>query len=370
MPNVGQLAEFLERFAPVSLAESWDNVGLLVGDRNAPVSRLMTCLTVTPSTAREAIERGARMIVTHHPVLFRPVQKLTADDPAGRIMLDLIRAGISIYSPHTAFDGTVGGINEMICARLGLTATVPLRPAEEPRRCKIAVFVPPSDLEHVSQAMFQAGAGVIGEYRECSFRVAGRGTFFGSEQSHPAVGERGRRQEVEEWRLEVICPDSALSDVVRALRSAHSYEEPAYDVYPLAPASAASGAGRVGDLALPDSLGGFAHRVQAALDSPLVQVVGPPDRQVARIAIACGSGSEFLAGAARTGCDALVTGEASYHRLLEAEALEIGLILAGHHATERLGVESLAEKLRTGFPGLEVWASAEEHEPAWPLPVR
>ena len=367
MLTVDQLAQFLERFAPRRLAESWDNVGLLIGDRSRPVARVMTCLTVTPTTAREAIDRAAALIVTHHPLLYRPVQQLTADDPQGRMLLELIRAEVAVYCPHTAFDSTTGGINDQIAERLGLASHGPLRSAAGQAKSKLVVFVPSGDLERVSRAMFDAGAGVIGEYRECSFRVAGRGTFFGSEQSHPTLGRAGRREEVDEWRLEVVCPTASVPRVVAALRAAHSYEEPAYDIYPLASEPGRAGAGRYGDLPAATPLEELARQVQAAVSSHLVQVVGPRDRNIRRVAIACGSGSEFLPDALAAGCDALVTGEAGFHRLLEAEANGLALVLAGHFATERFAVETLANRLRGEFQELDIWASETEREPSWVL---
>jgi dinuclear metal center YbgI/SA1388 family protein len=365
MMTVSKIVSFLDGFAPKSLAESWDNVGLLIGDRSREVSRLMTCLTVTPTTAREATQRHAELIVTHHPVLFRPVQRLTADEPHGRMLLELIQAGVAVYSVHTAFDGTAGGINEQLAARLGLTAGKPLRPAAAPANCKLAVFVPDGDMERVSRAIFDAGAGVIGEYRECSFRVAGRGTFFGSDQSNPTIGHAGRHEQVDEWRLEVVCPQTIVPRVVAAMRGAHSYEEPAYDIYALEVSRSGIGAGRYGELPTATTLGEFAVRVRSAIASPLVQVVGPRERSIHRVALACGSGSEFLADALAAGCDTLVTGEASFHRLLEAEANGIALVLAGHYATERFAVETLAQRVRGEFGGLEVWASETEREPEW-----
>lgn len=367
MTTVGHIVAYLDRFAPKCLSEDWDNVGLLIGDRGAAVSRVMTCLTVTPTSAREAIDRGAQLIVTHHPVLFRPVQRLTADDPLGRMLLELVRTGVAVYSPHTAFDSTVGGINEMLADRIGLNGCRPLRPSTNSARVKLVVFVPEGDLEKVSRAMFDAGAGVIGEYRECSFRVAGRGTFFGSEATNPTVGQAGRREDVDEWRLEVVCPQSAVAQIVAAMSATHSYEEPAYDLYPLASEPGHTGAGRCGELPNSMSLEAFAILVRTALGSPLVQVVGPRDRLIQRVAVACGSGSEFLSDASAQSCDVLVTGEASFHRLLEAEATGVAVILAGHFATERFAVERLAEKLSGEFAGLEAWASTTESEPAWVL---
>jgi dinuclear metal center YbgI/SA1388 family protein len=364
MTTVGDISRFLDDFAPKALAEPWDNVGLLIGDRALSVQSVMTCLTVTPTTAQEAIQRNVNLIVTHHPVLFRPVQRLTSDDVQGHMLWNLIRAGIAVYSPHTAFDSTAGGINEMLAARLGVTDCIPLRPGQA-GRAKIVVFVPQGDLEKVSRAMFGAGAGIIGEYRECSFRVAGRGTFFGSSVTQPAVGQPGRREEVDEWRLEVVCPTALIHNAVSAMRQAHSYEEPAFDIYPLDPAPSQVGAARYGSLAAQVTLVEFTNRVLSAIPASQVQVIGPRDRLIRRVAVACGAGSEFLSDAIAAGCDVLVTGEASFHRQLEAESTGIALVVAGHFATERFAVEELAGKIRQAFSDIEVWASQTERDPSW-----
>src|SRR5262245_25707096 len=241
MPTIASVIQFLGELAPPSLAADWDNVGLLLGDRAAAVQRIMTCLTVTPESAAEAVESNVQLIVTHHPILFRPTQRLTSDTPEGRTLLTLVRADVAVYSPHTAYDNTRDGINDALARRLGLTDIAPLRARDGAQECKVVVFVPDSDLARVSDALFAAGAGNIGQYSQCSFRLAGTGTFFGSDATKPTVGEKGRREEVNEWRLEAVCPEAAVEQVVAALRKAHSYEEPAYDVYPLRPGAAPGG---------------------------------------------------------------------------------------------------------------------------------
>ena len=218
MPTVANVIAFLEEFAPTSLAADWDNVGLLLGDRQTPVERIMTCLTVTPESAAEAVQAKAHLIVTHHPILFRPIKRLTTANAEGRMVLSLVRGGVAVYSPHTAFDNTCGGINDAIARRLGLTEVASLRRGEGPRQCKVVVFVPDKDLAQVSDALFAAGAGHIGEYSQCSFRFAGTGTFFGSDASNPTIGQKGRREDVSEWRLEVVCPESSVEAVIAAMR--------------------------------------------------------------------------------------------------------------------------------------------------------
>ena len=364
MRTVAAIVEFLERFAPPDLAADWDNVGLLLGDGAASVLRIMTCLTLTPDVAEEAVASEVGLVVTHHPILFRPVQRLTASRPEGRMLLALARAGVAVYSPHTALDNTTGGINDGLARRLGLTDVGPLRRREEVRQCKVVVFVPDAALARVADAMFAAGAGHIGQYSECSFRLAGTGTFYGSEATNPVVGQKGRREEISEWRLEAVCPEGAVERVVAAIRASHPYEEPAYDIYPLHPTTAAVGEGRIGKLPRPTTLGELAEAVKAGLNAAAVQAVGEPGRTVERVAVVCGAGGEFLGDALRARADVLLTGEMRFHDYLAARAEGLALCLPGHYATERPGIEDLAERLRAEWPELEVWASRRECDPS------
>jgi dinuclear metal center YbgI/SA1388 family protein len=369
MITVATVMEFLNQFAPPLLAADWDNVGLLLGDTAGPVRKVMTCLTVTPETAGEAVASGAELIVTHHPILFRPVRRLTAATPEGRMLLSLARAGVAVYSPHTAFDNTTGGINDLLARRLGLTELAPLRRSGEEQQYKIVVFVPDNDLARVSDALFAAGAGHIGQYSECSFRLAGTGTFFGSAATHPTIGQKGRREEVNEWRLEVVCPEASLKEALHALRRAHSYEEPAYDVYMLRPAPGLPGEGRVGKLPVPVSLSALARSVQRALSAGAVQIIGDPQRVVERLAVVCGAGGEFHADVQRAGADVLLTGELRFHDGLAAKAEGLAVVLAGHYASERFGIEELAARLQAQWPELHVWPAQTENDPvSWVAP--
>jgi dinuclear metal center YbgI/SA1388 family protein len=379
MTTVSEVAAWLEQLAPSHLAESWDNVGLLWGDPAAEVDRVMTCLTVTPETAAEAIKEQASMMISHHPVLFHAVKQIRADRAETGHLWKLARAGIAIASPHTAFDNTRNGINDILCRRLGLLEVSPLRPmatsgssaagGSRPRSFKVVVFTPESDREAVVAGAFEAGAGHIGAYRECSFAMAGQGTFFGTEATDPAVGEKGRRETVQEMRLEVVCPAEKLPGVLESIRAHHSYEEPAIDVYPLHEippvlgATAVAGTGRIGRFVEPRSLAEFAAFAGRALGRIAVLMVGDPNRQVLRVAVACGAGDDFLKDAAAARADVLLTGEARFHRGIEAEALGIALITAGHYVTERLGIEDLAQRIAINFPGLTVWPSRSERDP-------
>lgn len=363
--TVADLLAWMDRFAPPDLAESWDNVGLLLGDPASRVERVMTCLTVTARTAAEAIERGAGAIVSHHPILFRGAKALRADRPETGFLLGLARAGVAVLSPHTSFDNTEGGINDGLARRFELTDVAPLRPRPPADWFKLVVFAPVAEREAILASAFEAGAGRLGEYAECSFTAEGVGTFRGSAAAHPTIGRAGGpREAVAEVRLELLCPGDRRRAVLAAVRAAHSYEEPAIDLIRIETTTpTARGAGRIGTLPRPEPLGEFSRRVGSLLPAPGLQFVGDPGRLVRRVAICCGAGDDFLPDAHRLKADLLVTGEARFHRALEAEGLGMGLIVAGHHATERPGVEDLASRLAAEFPWVEVWPSRTEADP-------
>lgn len=360
--TVADVIATLEGIAPPQLAASWDNVGLLLGDRQSNVTRILTCLTLTEIVAKEAIAGGYQLVVTHHPILFRGVKRITAVSAEGRSIIGLIQAGVAVYSPHTSFDDGPGGINEQLAAGLGVGNLRPLRkaPFEE---CKLVVFVPENDLTKVSDAMFAAGAGIIGKYRECSFRSAGTGTFFGGESSNPTIGEKGRREEVSEWRVEIVCPKLLIDNVVAALRAAHSYEVPAFDVYPMLPTTSGIGSGRVGELARPTKLADLASTLKAFLKVSMVQAVGDPAKLVGRVAIACGAAGDYLDDARQANADLFVTGEMRFHDYLAAQSANIALLLPGHYASERFAVENLATWLTQKLPGASASASVRECDP-------
>jgi dinuclear metal center YbgI/SA1388 family protein len=363
MVTVADVVRLLDALVVPARPAPWDNVGLILGQRFAPVERVLTCLTVTPEVVSEAVGMRANLIVTHHPMLFRPVQKLTDATPEGQMVLDLLRAGIAVYSPHTSFDNCTGGINDQLAKLIDLQDVRPLRPADGEKRVKVIVFVPEGDIAKVADAMFGAGAGQIGQYCECSFRSSGIGTFFGSEDTNPSVGQIGRREEVAEWRLEVICPDARVEAVISAMRTAHSYEEPAFDVVPLRSLQSDLGEGRIGRLPAPISLAELASQIRSGLSCGPVQVIGRLEKTIQRVAIACGAGGEFLEEAIAAGSDALFTGEMRFHDYLRAKVTSTGVVLPGHFATERIGCEWLVSYISTKTPQIQAVSSHAETDP-------
>lgn len=365
VPTVRHVIEVLERIASPYLAATWDNIGLLLGSPEMDAGRILTCLTLTSDVAQEAIETNAQLIVTHHPVLFKPVQKLTTQSVEGAILWNLARAGISVYSPHTAWDDAPTGINQQLAERLGLHAIQPLRVKPLSAALKIVTFVPENSLEIVAEAIWQAGAGTMGEYSRCSFFHAGTGTFQGSAATNPTVGTAGVFERAPEFRLEILSPKNRLETALKALRAAHPYEEPAIDVIPLEPWSGSWGSGRRGVLHQPETLKAFAERCRDVLKSGHVMVVGDGERLVTTVAIACGAAGEYLSDARRAGCDVFLTGETRFHTALEAREHHTGLVLAGHFATERFAMEALANRLQQEFPEANVSASQVEQDPIW-----
>jgi len=365
--QLGNVLHELEQLAPPRLAESWDNTGLLWGETTHDVSRVMTCLTLTPDVAAEAIEAKANLIVTHHPMLFKAVQRVTSSTAEGQMLLQLSQQGIAVYSPHTSWDNAPQGINALWAHLFHLQDVRPLRANPAQRHCKVVTCVPQSALPAVQQAVWEAGGGIIGDYRCCSYYGTGTGTFQGNLNSHPAVGQAGQFEEVPEFRLEFICPLETVSVIVANLRRAHPYEEPGIDIYPLEPLNPKSdeGAGRFGSLETPCSLAEFAQRVQSFLTGATLQVVGDPHQNVKTVGIACGAAADYLSDAQRANCDVFLTGEARFHACLDARQKGIGLLLCGHYASERLGLEHLARLLAERLPSLTVWASERESDPLW-----
>ena len=365
MTTVADLAAWMERFAPKRLAESWDNVGLLLGDPASPVERVMTCLTVTSGTADEAIAGRAEAIVSHHPIFFKGTKDLRADQPETGHLWRLARAGVAVLSPHTSFDNTVNGINDGLARRFGLVEVAPLRVSPGEDWYKLVIFAPRAERSQIIEAATSAGAGELGEYTECSFTTTGIGTFRGSPASNPTIGKAGGdRESVRECRVELLCSGSRRTSVLAAIRAVHSYEEPAIDLIRVDPTwPQTEGSGRVGRLPAPAALGEFAARVARILQAPGTQFVGDPTRPVERVALCCGAGGDFLSDARRASADVFLTGETRYHQALEAAESGIGMIVVGHHASERPGVEDLAKILAREFASLQVWASEAERDP-------
>lgn len=362
--RVSHVCEALDAIAPLHLAQSWDNVGLLAGDALQPVKKILLCIDLTPDVASEAVRKKTEMVMAYHPPIFKPISRITSlSDGAERAVFRCIAAGVAVYSMHTALDAADGGTNHVIAQLCGINETQPLEYADAPTdECKIVVFVPVDEVEQVSKAMFTAGAGRIGDYQKCSFRLEGTGTFCGSDATNPTVGQKGRFETVRETRVEVVCPKRKLPDVISAMTAAHSYEEPAFDVYPLV-ARPIGGIGRIGELPAPIKLAALARKLKRATTADGVQFVGDAECEIRRAIIVVGAAGSLPFQSSLGPGDVIITGEMRHHDALTTLRRRCCAITLGHWTSERPALRAVASMLEKKLPRIKTILSDTDHEP-------
>jgi dinuclear metal center YbgI/SA1388 family protein len=343
--RIQDLVGLVHTLFPPSLAEDWDNVGLQVGEATAELKKVLVCLDPSEKALDAAVAAGAQAIVAHHPLIFKPLRNLTSSNETGRVLLRAVRENLAVVSAHTNLDRAAGGLNDWLATLLGLENSRPLLQEEEGEMVKLVVFIPAGYESGVADALFAAGAGHIGNYSCCSFRLSGTGTFKAEEGTSPYIGKQGQIEQVRETRMETILPKDLSQRVVQAMCKAHPYEEVAYDLIPLVNRREGIGLGRIGRLSATISLNEYAVRIKEVLQTQFLRLAGDLDRQVTKVAVCGGSGAFLLAESARQGADLLVTGDVKYHEARNAEALGVAVIDAGHFATERLMVRFLAKIL-------------------------
>lgn len=335
----------VEAIAPPALAFPFDRgrIGLQIGDPAAECTGVVTGLDVDDALIDHALAHGANALVVHHPLIWEPLSHLRPGSRAIDLALRCLREGLAVIAAHTNWDCAPGGVSDVLAGRLGLKNVVPIGRGMPQSRLKLVVFVPGPNREAVQSALWHAGAGVIGDYTECSFWISGTGSFRGGEGTNPAIGEPGRREAVTEDRLEVVVTAEALSQALYALRQVHPYEEPAFDVIPLREETG-PGPLRLGELDFMLPPDGLAALVQERLGHPTWLWKGR--RPIRRVAVAGGAGASDWAEALRAGADALVTGEVKHDQGLDAAAAGLTLIAAGHAATEAPAMAVMADRLR------------------------
>jgi len=366
MTTVRDILAAVDRLAPWRLAEAWDNVGLLLGEADAEVRRVLLALDVTDAVCREAEAARAEVVLAHHPLLFQPVDRLTGETVQGRLALRLARAGRAVIAAHTNLDSAEGGLSDTLAGMVGLTGTEPLQPGPAAARYKVVVYAPEDALEAVAEAAFAAGAGRVGEYTEVAFESAGTGRFRPGQGAAPAEGEVGRASRIPERRLETVAAEARLGAVLAAVSRVHPYEEPVIDCYPLHDPPARTGLGRVGSLKPSRTLAETADNLKEALGCESVRLAGDPAATIQRAAVLTGSGGGMAQALRRAGVQAYVTGEMKYHDLSDLAAGGIGVILGGHWRTERAALEAWAPRLAEAVEsaGVEVRLSDRERDPA------
>lgn len=347
------VTNILEELAPKKLAESWDNVGLLVGDGKQAIEKIMVSLDAPEWVVDEAIDADVDMLVCHHPIIFNGIKRVSADDAVGRKLLKLIRNNIAVYSLHTNLDIVEGGLNDIFAKLLGFNNFTVIEPSYREKLYKIAVFVPAGHEEKVMAAMCGAGAGFIGKYSNCSFRVKGTGTFKPEEGANPFIGKQGELENTEEYRIETLAPQGVLKNVINAMLKAHPYEEVAYDIYETLAEGKTMGLGRLAVLEAEESLSDYAAKVKNLLGVDYVRYAGDSGRMIKKVALLNGAGNSFVSAARFAGADVLITGDMQYHELLNALEMGLCVIDAGHYATEKAMVGFIANYLRKKFSKLE-----------------
>ena len=354
VPTVADIRRILDTAYPPYLAEKWDAVGLICGDPAAQVSKVAFALDCTQAVAERAVEIGADMLVIHHPLLLRGVESVAADTPKGKVIHTLIRGGVALFAAHTNADSARPGVNDKLAELVGITPERPIVPKDPKIMDKWGVHIPNDDLEAVKSAVFAAGAGAIGNYSECAFQWEGQGQFTPGEGSDHHTGAVGKTHAGAETRVEFVAPSSLRAEIIDKLRSAHPYEEPAFDVVEMAPThdlNAACGLGRVGELAQEMTLREFTQQVANALPETAwgVRAAGDPDRKVKRVAVSSGSGDSFLDHARALGVDVYVTSDLRHHPV--DEHLRAGgpaVIDTAHWASEFPWTQQASEVVAAG----------------------
>ena len=343
--------DVLDEAYPPGLAESWDSVGLVCGDPDDMLSSVTIAVDATAAVVDEVPEGG--LLLAHHPLLLRGVDTVAASTAKGALVHRLIRSGRSLFTAHTNADSASPGVSDALAHALGLTVEAVLEPAQVvPGLDKWVIFVPAENAEAVRAAVFAAGAGRIGDYSQCSWSVTGTGQFLPGDGAAPAIGSVGAVEKVVEDRVEVVAPAQARREVLLAMRAAHPYEEPAFDIVALAPPPADVGLGRVGSLTQPESLSAFVSRVRAGLPQTSwgVRAAGDPDMTVSRVAVCGGAGDSLLDAAAAAGVHAYVTADLRHHPADEhCRVSDVALIDVAHWASEYPWCEQAADVLRSAF---------------------
>lgn len=332
MTFIKEILTELEKLAPLPYQEDYDNAGLLAGSPDTEVTGILFTLDITEEIVSEAISRQCNLIVAHHPIIFKGLKKLNGKNYVERTLIKAIKNDIALYATHTNLDHVKGGVNWQIAQRLGLQNVKVLAPKKQ-TLTKLAFFCPVEHTQKVMTALFEAGAGEIGDYRNCSFRSEGFGTFLPGENAHPEIGERGELETVKEHRVEVMLPSHLQGRVLNALRLAHPYEEVAYYMSALENENQEVGAGAIGELPTPMEAKDFLTHLKHNMEASVIKYTEPTGRMISRVAVCGGAGSFLLRDALSAGADVFMTADYKYHEFFDAEG-RIMICDIGHYESE------------------------------------
>ncbi|MGQ1786579.1 MULTISPECIES: Nif3-like dinuclear metal center hexameric protein [unclassified Saccharicrinis] len=359
--QIKQITKILEDFAPLSFQESYDNAGLIIGNKNDDVNGILITLDITEEVIDEAIELGFNFILAHHPIAMGGVKRFNGNNYTERVIIKAIKNSIAIYAGHTNVDSVMKGVNGKICEKIGLKDCEILAP-KKGELFKIVTFVPESQSEMVRQAMFDVGAGNIGNYDSCSFNLQGQGTFRAGEETNPFVGNKGELHTEKEVRIETVVPAHLKGRVVSAMKKAHPYEEVAYDIYPLDNSYEQAGSGMYGILDSPEDELSFLKRIKETFGAGTVRYTNLLNKPIKKVAVCGGAGSFLINRAKSVGADIFISGDFKYHQFSDAEN-EIIIADIGHFESEQFTKEVFFELLTKKIPNFAVHLSKVNTNP-------
>lgn len=367
MLKVSDILGFINKIAPPGLAESWDNPGLQVGNPAEEVNRIMVALDPSPPVMETAIASRCNLLVTHHPLIFKPLSSISTATPQGKTIYNAIKNKLSVIALHTNYDIAEGGLNDLLAQKIGLLSCMPLRETSTQKLLKLVIYVPSEHIDKVRGAMLPF-AEKMGRYSDCSFTAGGQGTFTPLSGAAPFIGREGVFEQVSEERLELLIDSDVLPGALKKLHLSHPYEEPAFDIYQLLNEGRSFGLGRVGRLSSPLPLAEYAARLATVLRAPGLRYIGEPATLISKVALCSGSGASLIKAAKRAGADLLVTGDLKYHEARDAEDIGMAVVDAGHFPTEIIMVDAVAEQLKrmiseSGNEDCEVMQCDSEHDP-------
>jgi len=363
--KLNQIIEAIETIAPRKLAQTWDNIGFLIGDPKRDIKKILITIDTTNQVADEAVAFGADLILAYHPVIWDGLKRITADGATAPIW-KLIQKNIGVYSIHTSLDAVAGGVNDALADILGLVDRKPLGDfVENPAapRYKVITFVPAEAVNKVADALYAAGAGTIGNYSHCGFMTEGAGTFLPLEGAKPAIGKKGRLERVSEIRLETVVPAGRIEQVIAALRKSHPYETPAFDVFRHYNAEGRLGLGRLGKLAEPMSLQQILRKVKAATGAKAAGIIGPDKKNIRTAAVCAGSCGKLVFDAIAAQADLYLTGELKHHQALAVAQSKMTCVCLGHSVSERFALKNLAWRLKKHTKNVKIRLSRKDREP-------
>ena len=363
--KIEDIAKTIEKIAPLKLAQGWDNVGLLIGDAKHDVKNILLTIDVTGDVVAEAKRLKIDLIVSYHPVIWDGLKRVTTDEQSS-VVYNLIRSGIAVFTIHTALDAATGGVNDGLADIVGIRDAKPIgdyvaSPAGD--NYKLVVFVPIKSAAKVSNAVFSAGAGAIGNYSHCGFQSNGVGSFLPLKGAKPAIGKKGNLEKVSEIRFETIVPAARLDDVIAAMKKAHPYETPAFDCFKLYGNQSTFGLGRIGKLARPTQMGRIIEKIKKQTGAKAIGIVGDKKRLVKTAAVCAGSCGKIINLVIAAKADLYLTGELKHHQALAAQEAGLTCLCLSHTVSERFILKKLAKQLQKEIKQVTIRISRKDADP-------